>query len=111
MANQWWVPAYRAAFALLTLVAMATQFVHEWNRGGSIANFFSFFTIEGNLAAAAVLLWGATRDPERRDPATVDLIRGAATLYLIVVGVVYDLLLDGYQQELQTTIPWVNTVV
>lgn len=28
-----------------------------------------------------------------------------------VTGVVYGLLLNGYQQELQTTIPWVNTVV
>ncbi|CAA9529452.1 MAG: hypothetical protein AVDCRST_MAG73-792 [uncultured Thermomicrobiales bacterium] len=106
-----WVRAYRVAFALLGIAAVVTQLVRQIDRDASIANFFSFFTIQSNILAAAVLLWGATRDQERRDPATVDLLRGAAALYLSITGVVYGLLLSGYQEALQTTIPWVDTAL
>ncbi len=106
-----WVRAYRAGFGALGLAAIATQLARQWDVGASIPNFFSFFTIQSNLFAAAVLLWGATHDQERRDPAAVDLVRGAAALYLGITGVVYGVLLAGYQEQLQTTIPWVDTVL
>ena len=109
--TQWWVRGYRVAFALLTLLAIAVQLQRSINSGFSAANFFSFFTIESNLIAVAVLLWAASRDTARRSPFAVDLIRGAAVLYMSITGVVYGLLLAGLQQELQTTIPWVDIVV
>jgi len=111
MDSRLWVRGYRAGFAVLALVAIATQLSRQWDNGASIANFFSFFTIQGNLFAIAVLLWGASGDQARRNPATVDLIRGAAALYLSIIGVVYGVLLSGYQEEMQTTIPWVDTVL
>lgn len=112
MTTPGWMRIYRALFAMLALVAIAWQF----SRGGTgpgarAANFFSYFTIEGNLFAAVVFLWGASGDADRRPASVVSLVRGAAVLYMSVTGVVYGLLLDGYQQELQTTLPWVNTVV
>ena len=40
-----------------------------------------------------------------------DGARGAAVLYMAITGVVFALLLSGLQEELQTTIPWVDFVV
>lgn len=111
MAKLWWVRGYRVAFAALTLLAIVVQLARSTSTGFSPANFFSFFTIESNLIAAGVLLWGASGDAERRPSSSVDLIRGAAVLYMSITGVVYGVLLAGYQQELQTTIPWVDTVL
>lgn len=74
------------------------------------SNFFSFFTIQSNLFAAAVLFTGGlglARGDERR----WNLVRGAAVLYMFTTGVVYGLLLIGYQEALQTHIPWVDTTL
>ena len=73
-------------------------------RNSSPANCFSFFTIQSNLFAAIVLLWSAFGDVS-------DRVRGAAVLYLSITFVVYGVLLAGYQQEFQTTTPWVDTVL
>lgn len=111
MEQRWWVQRYRVAFVLLTLVAVAVQLSRSTSSGFSPANFFSFFTIESNLFAAGVLLWSANGATNRRPAAGVDLVRGAAVLYMSITGVVYGVLLAGYQQELQTTLPWVDIVL
>ena len=105
-----WVRAYRLAFALLIVAAIAYQFVSRAALGAfNPVNFFSFFTIESNLFAALVLLVtaliGGAPSPRR------DLIRGAAVAYMATTGVVYGLLLNGYNDALQTPIPWVNNVL
>lgn len=110
-AAPWWARAYRLVFGGLIIVAIVAQLVDEIDDGRSVGNMFSFFTIQSNLVAAAVLLWGATRDPERRDAGTVDVVRGAAALYMTITGIVYGLLLSGYTGDLQTSIPWVNTAL
>jgi hypothetical protein len=110
--TQGWVRGYRLLFALLTVGAIAYQ---VWVGGQKPdfrpANFFSFFTIQSNLLAAAVLLWGALAPASSWASATADRVRGAAVLYMSITGVVYGVLLSGYQEELQTTVPWVDTVV
>jgi hypothetical protein len=63
------------------------------------ASYFSSFTIESNIAGATALLWGATSDQERRNPETVDYLRGASTLYLAITGIVYAALLAGLHDE------------
>jgi hypothetical protein len=105
------VAGYRVVFALLGIVAMTTQLVQVWDRPNNPANFFSFFTIESNILAVAVLLYGVARPAMVGRSPTLDLVRGAAVLYMTVTFVVYGVLLAGYQEELQTTIPWVDTVV
>lgn len=40
-----------------------------------------------------------------------DGVRTGVVLYMAIVGVVFALLLSGLQEELQTTIPWVDFVV
>lgn len=111
MSKQSIVVGYRLAFAVLGIVAMTVQLVDVWNSPGNPGNFFSFFTIESNMLAAAVLLFGAAQPDVHGRSQTIDLVRGAAVLYMTVTFVVYGVLLSGYQKELQTTIPWVDTVV
>lgn len=102
-----WVRGYRVFFALLALLAVVVQCRQSIESGFPPSNFLSFFTIQSNLFAIAVLLWAALWTPSE----SWDLIRGAAVLYLSITGVVYGVLLAGYQEELQTTIPWVDTVL
>ena len=101
--ESWWVRLYRIGFGLLIIAAVVVQL----DRSGKWANFFSFFTIQSNLIGAAVLLYGAIAlpKPSRR----WDLVRGAAAIYLILTGVVYNTLLAGI--DVQTSVEWVNNVV
>ena len=104
----------RMFFALLVFTAVIVQLNDTLQTGRSAANFFSFFTIESNILAAFVLLiLGCAHliTPNRKLGATLEFIRGGATLYMTMTGVIYIILLSGYQQELQTTIPWVNAVL
>lgn len=102
----------RLGFAALALAAIGVQLYQSLVvKHFPVVNFFSFFTIQSNLLAVVVLFREALRN--RNDPSSGawDLIRGAAVLYLSITGVVYGLLLSGYQEALQTTIPWVDTVL
>lgn len=109
---QGWVRGYRVLFALVALLAVAFQARQSiFGKGFPPGNFFSYFTVQSNLFAAVVLLWGGIRPVSRRSGPARDLVRGAAVLYLAITGVVYGLLLAGYQEELRTAIPWVGTVL
>ena len=100
---------YRALFAILTLVAIGVQM-------GTLAghavlnpvNYFSYFTIDSNLIAVSVLLVSAAWWNEAVSP-RLDLVRGAAVVYMSVTGIVFTLLLSN--TDVDTAIPWVNTVV
>jgi len=99
----------RLVFGLLGLAAMAYQFLDLAGKGTlDVVNYFSYFTIDSNLLAAAVLLIGASGSGWTRSPNWV-LVRGAAVVYMSVTGIVFTLLLAN--TDVDTTIPWVNTVV
>lgn len=103
------VAGCRVVFALLTLAAIAVQATALAGQGSfNPGNFFSFFTIQSNLIAAGVLLAGAVRRRADRSPA-LDLVRGAAVVYMTATGVVFFLLLRN--TNVDTAIPWVNSVV
>jgi len=102
----------RIGFGFLALFAIVTQLIRTMQNGNSIANFFSFFTIESNILAAIVLLtvgFGALAGAKAYR--TFAFIRGAATLYMVITGIVFALLLSGLEQRLQVTIPWINIVL
>ncbi len=100
----------RLGFAATAIVAMAYQFATSATTPFQKGNFFSFFTIQANiLAVAALLLLVLVRREERTR--LFDGARGAAVLYMAITGVVFALLLAGLQEELQTTVPWVDFVV
>lgn len=100
------VAVVRLGFALLTIAAIVVQ--AAGNANFDPVNYFSYFTIDSNLIATALLLAGAAMWRNDDTPA-LDLLRGAAVVYMTVTGVVFTLLLRG--TDVDTTIPWVNTVV
>jgi hypothetical protein len=99
------------AFGLLTIVALVAQYIHRAHPTAFYTvNFFSYFTIESNLFATALLLYGAARGllgGRRADSPGHDLLRGAAVLYMTITGLVYVLVLSGSKPA----VPWANAVV
>jgi hypothetical protein len=101
----------RLGFAGAGVAAMAYQYAALAPRPEfRPANFFSFFTIQSNILAVAILALAAlVRRPERS--AAFDALRTAVTLYMTITGVVFAVLLAGLQESLDTHIAWVNFVV
>lgn len=105
------IALYRLIFGLLGLSAIATEVVVLLQRGTFMpANFFSFFTIQSNLMAAFVLVTGGVLLLCRK-PGLPILVRGAATLYMLVTGIIFALLLSGLDAGVLTAVPWDNTVL
>jgi hypothetical protein len=106
--------AYRWAFGLLALAAVGTGFWHSVvHNGFSWVSYFSFFTILSNILALVLLLAG-TRAPDFRSVGfrsvgfrSVGFLRGAATVYMVITGIVYQLLLSQYPVNGPA---WVNNV-
>lgn len=102
---------YRIFFALLVLAAITTQLHHSLQLANfSLVNFFSYFTIQSNFFAAAILLMTAylLANNKKRDHEQ-EMLRGAATLYMVTTGIIYGLLLS--KAKVQITLPWVNDVL
>ncbi len=74
--------------------------------GVSDGDYFSYFTVLSNLFAVAMLLYGALRPAHTRSH-TVELLRGAAVVYILTTGIVYLLLLSGRAPAY----PWVNAIL
>ena len=84
--------------------------------GTVVANFFSFFTIQSNVAAAATLTIGAIlfwRQSRRTDaePRWFAVLLACVTTYMVITGIVYNLLLRGIQLPQGETVPWSNEVM
>lgn len=106
-----WLAGYRLVVAAVVLVAVGVQLAASLSTNHSAANFFSFFTIQSNLLGAASFVVTALTPRRARQSFGLSLFRGAATLYMAITGVIFTLLLRGLEQSLQTTVPWVNTVL
>lgn len=100
--------ALRVCLGALGLAAVISQLSIQIDDGAPVWNFLSFFTIESNIVAALVLL-GTGLLPLSRRPGWWDGLRGAATLYMVTTGIVYNtLLLDVDVGNLAS---WVNNVL
>lgn len=100
------IRTYRAVGALAILAAIGYQVgkgleAQHW----SVADYFGYFTILSNLFAAGILLAGALRGSGPRSE-TVDLLRGAAVMYMLTTGIVYAVLLSGGK----VSTPWANAI-
>ncbi|WP_328530278.1 Pr6Pr family membrane protein [Nocardioides sp. NBC_00368] len=108
----------RLATAALILAAVLAEFRNALRtvpaEGSSTAtvlvNFFSYFTIESNLFAVAALVagavWALTRSGQ--EPVWIAVLLAAATTFMTITGIVYNLLLRGI--ALAAT-PWANEVL
>lgn len=103
---------YKIVFGLLGLSAIITEITALSSKNIFIpANFFSFFTIESNVFAAIILILSAIFMIQKKSYATFDLLRGAATLYMVTTGIVFSVLLAGIENSVLTAVPWDNTVL
>ena len=101
----------RIGFALLVVAALAFMIWTLVDEGSFNAlNFFTFFTVLSNMLAAAVLFEGGRRQLTGAAPVP-DLWRGAAVVYMTVTYVVFAVLLRDLQEELQTHVGWVDSVL
>jgi hypothetical protein len=101
----------RIGFGLLVLAAIVFMIWTLVDEGAFNAlNFFTFFTILSNLLAMAVLLEGGRRQLTGQPPLP-DLWRGAAVVYMTVTYLVFAVLLRDLQEELQTHVAWVDSVL
>lgn len=105
-----WVRGYRLIVALSILLAVAA-FWFPAARQGRPFSMLNYFTIQSNLIAAAVLLWNAIRPPSDGDALSRDLFRGAAVLYLAITGIVYAVLLSGYNAYFESGMAWANVML
>ena len=107
MTGQRLASMYRIGFGLLTLSAIVAQFLTSLPYAEfSAVNFCSYFTNIGNFLAAVVFLWVGI---SRYRTARMESARGAVTVYLCVVFLVYATLLSDI--PLGILRPWINTVL
>lgn len=101
--------AFRIVLAAASLAGIVVQLVLSVQASFGIVDFFSYFTILGNLFASVVFVVAAVRSL-RGVPSTPgwELTRGAAVVYIAFVGVVFNTLLVG--ADLGELRPWINVV-
>jgi hypothetical protein len=110
--SDWVLPAARMLFALLGFSALVTEVAtltawHRFNAG----NFFSYFTVESNTLAVCCLIITSFASASGRTSAALDFFRGAVTLYMTTVILIFIVLLSGYPASELTAVPWDNTVL
>lgn len=103
---------YKLFFGLLGFGAIVTEIAAiavrgQWNPG----NFFSFFTIESNILAVISFLIGAFLIFANKRSKKADYFRGAVTLYMVITGIVFSVLLSGIEGVALTAVPWDNVVL
>jgi hypothetical protein len=83
------------------------------NTSVTVTNFFSFFTIESNVASIFVLLVGAfyLLSKSGSEPHWFLVTRAAVVTYMVVTGIVYNLLLRGVELPQGATLAWSNEVL
>ncbi len=110
MKHKQYILCFKIFFALLCLAAIVTEIVVLQARGTfNPYNFFSFFTIQSNIFAAVILLIAAYMYG-RRSP-IVSFLRGASTLYMLMTGAIFAVLLSNIDPRLLTAVPWDNIVL
>ncbi|MEO7007369.1 MAG: Pr6Pr family membrane protein [Terrimesophilobacter sp.] len=101
----------RLAFALLGFVGLIAQYLY--NVANIVhyqpVNFFSFFTVQSNIIAVGTLAVAAACTWRGQRPRWLDYVRGAATIYMVITGITYSLLLRNVAVD--TAVPWVNLVL
>lgn len=96
----------RVLVAVLTSAAVIAQFIAAWYGalehgrplGPTVGNFFSYFTVLSNSAAAVLLTWAGLRPLIRRrgsllDPPSLSVGLACVTSCVLITGAVYNTLL------------------
>lgn len=111
-----------AAFIVAAIVAQLSKSVGtaielERDVATTVANFFSFFTILSNAAAAVVLVWAggwffAKGRHAQTEPPALAMSLACVTTYMIITGIVYNSLLRNIElPQGSAPIPWSNEIM
>ena len=114
--------AFRIAAAALiaaAIVAQASRTIGGAVSGGrdvalTTVNFFSFFTVLSNVSSVVVLLIAGIRGlvkARQPEPYWLSVALACVSTYMVVTGLVYNLLLRGVALPQGTTVPWSNEVL
>ncbi len=114
----------RAAMVVLigaAIVAQAVRTIGGALDGGrdvatTTVNFFSFFTVLSNVGSVVVLTWAvvwylANRADASSEPRPLAIALASVSSYMIVTGIVYNVLLRGIALPQGATVPWSNEVL
>jgi len=105
---------FRLLVAALEVVAIVGNFQYVLGfRFFATTNFFSYFTVQSALAAVvtlAIAAWFALR--RDRDPAWLGILRTMVTVYLLVSGLVFGLIVaQASTQDYRVDVPWSDTLL
>ena len=110
--NKKFLISYKLFFAFLGFSAIVTEIVATLERGVfNASNFFSFFTIEINILVCATFVLSALVLANGTKRRWLDILRSLTTVYILVVGIGFALLLSGLENVALTAVPWDNTVL
>lgn len=102
---------YKLLFALLGFSAIVTEIATLVEREKFVPiNFFSFFTIQSNILVVVVLLLSAILVSMGKG-GKINALRGATTVYILIVGIGFSFLLSGLENVALTAVPWDNIVL
>jgi hypothetical protein len=100
------VRVFRALFGLVTLAALLRQLMIQLESGSNLVNYFSYYTILGNLFAGCVLMLSAAA--ARNSNRALTTLRAISVINMAMVGIVFSTLLRD--TDLGSLLPWVNFV-
>lgn len=104
-------PVVRLVTSVAIIVALTAQAQLAITRGNfDKFNFFSYFTVESNVAAAFVLVALEFR-PGSALERIARTIRPAVTLYMTMTGIIYAVLLAPASADVGLTAQWVDVIV
>lgn len=99
--------AIRLILGVATVAALIRQF--NLGSGGSPANFFSYFTNLTNIILVFVYFSGAWTLIQNRQPSVKqEMLRGGSVVFILVVGLVYEVML---RSSIESLYSWSNLVV
>ncbi len=114
----------RLATSALMAAAVVAQFVTTFTLTAekgrdvetTLVNFFSFFTILSSCLGVIVMLvgglWLLTRGARKQwEPRWMSYVWISVGTYMVITGIVYNLLLRGYVLEQGATVVWANEVL
>lgn len=101
----------RLALASLVAVALIAQLAIGLSRSGlTVVRFFSCFTVLSNTLAVVLLVMLARR-PDGDASSRFAAFRGAVTVYMVVTGLVYALVIAPIAGDLGVPEPWIDWVI
>ena len=103
-----WIRAYRVALAVLACAALIGKYVHD---ADSVVQYLSKFTTQSNTIGMVVLLTGAFLGARKAGSVRWARVRGAAAMYLLTTGIVYGVLLEGFDNPFTSDREWSHTVL